>query len=82
MELERSIVDFIGNELLPGTPADKIQTSGSLFDDGIIDSLGLQQLIVYLETEFDIIVEEDHLVPENFETVSGMSSLVQTLSSS
>ncbi len=80
MDLENKIASHIGTEVLPGTPVDKIMSSSSLFDDGIVDSLGLQQLIVYLENEHDVFVEEEHLVPENFETVSGIARLVSQLS--
>ena len=79
MELEKNISDFIGSEILPGTPVDKILDSKSLFDDGIVDSLGLQQLVIHLEAEYDVFIEEEHLVPENFETVAGISSLVGSL---
>lgn len=80
MEIEQRISEYIGSQILPGTPIDKIVNSTSLFDDGIVDSLGLQQLVYFLESEFDVFVEEDHLVPENFETLSGISSLVRALS--
>lgn len=80
MDLANEIATHIGTEVLPGTPTDKILGSSSLFDDGIVDSLGLQQLIIYLENEHDVMVEEEHLVPENFETVSGIAALVQQLS--
>ncbi len=79
-ELENNIAAHIGNEVLPGTAVDKILGSSSLFDDGIVDSLGLQQLIIYLEGEHDVIVEEEHLLPENFETVAGIAQLVTKLS--
>lgn len=78
-ELENEIARHIGDQILPGTPQDKILASSSLFDDGIVDSLGLQQLIVYLEDNHDIEVEEDHLVPDNFETVAGIAQLVKKL---
>ena len=79
MELLNRISTFIGSEILPGTPLEKIIGSRSLFDDGIIDSLGLQQLVVHLESEFDVLIDEEHLVPENFETVSGICSLIHSL---
>jgi len=79
MDFLQNIANFIGAEILPGTPVTKIVSSESLFDDGIIDSLGLQQLVLHLETEYDVLIEEEHLVPENFETVAGISALVSAL---
>lgn len=82
MNIENRIIAFIGSEILPGTPEQRISASQSLFDDGIIDSLGLQQLVLHLESEFDVFIEEEHLIPENFETVAGICTLVETLSTS
>lgn len=81
-DLEQAVAEFIGSEVLPGTPADKILSSSSLFDDGIVDSLGLQQLIAHIEDSHAVIVEEDNLVPENFETVAGIAQLITQLKQS
>ena len=77
--LESAIVKHITTHILPGTAEDKVLESASLFDDGIVDSLGLQQMLVHLETEYAIEVDEDDLIPENFETVAGIVSLVEKL---
>ena len=50
-----------------------------LVDDGIIDSLILTRLIVELEDAFDIEIEMEDLVPENFNTVDAMLDLIERL---
>lgn len=47
-----------------------------LFDGGFVDSIGLVQLITFLESTFDIAVDEDMLMSEDFTTVGGISALV------
>ena len=78
-ELELAIAQHITTHVVPGAVEDNVLRSSSLFDDGIVDSLGLQQMLLHLETEYAIEVDEDDLVPENFETVSGMALLVKKL---
>jgi len=48
----------------------------SLLASGIIDSLGIMDLILFLEKEFAIKVSDDDLVPENFETIASMTVFV------
>ena len=78
-ELKDSIAQYIGDNIMPGTPTQAILDSSSLFEDGLVDSLGLQQILVFIESEYDVEVDEDDLVPENFENVEGIVRLVSKL---
>ena len=42
----------------------------------VIDSVGLHQLISFLESEFGIEVPDVEIVPENFATLSALASYV------
>jgi acyl carrier protein len=53
-----------------------IDENESLIEGGIIDSLGLVELIGYIENTYDIVVGEDDLVPENFDTLSAIEAFV------
>ena len=79
MDLENSIAQHIAMTILPGSDIDVVLKSASLFDDGFVDSLGLQQMLEFVEIEYSISVDEDDLIPENFETVSGIATLVRRL---
>jgi acyl carrier protein len=53
-------------------------TRGSrLIDDGILDSLSLMHLITFLEESFGIEIGPEEVVPENFETIGDIASLVR-----
>ncbi len=49
----------------------------SLFSSGIVDSLGVLDLVTFIEDEFGVIVADEDLLAENFETVDRMESFVQ-----
>lgn len=51
----------------------------SLIQAGIIDSLGVQMLVTYLEKEYKITIPEEELYPENFETINDITNLVKKL---
>ncbi|MDD6439023.1 MAG: acyl carrier protein [Lachnospiraceae bacterium] len=51
----------------------------NLIDDKVIDSLTLTALISELESEFNIEIDMDDIVPENFNSVDAMTELVERL---
>jgi acyl carrier protein len=48
-----------------------------LLANGILDSLGVLDLVGYLEQEFGIAVSDDDLLPEHFETLRRLTSFVE-----
>ena len=71
-----TIKDFIENEMLSQKSGIALTNTDSLIEKGIIDSLGVQVLIAYLEKEFDIRIVDSEIIPENFETIESVASLV------
>jgi len=51
----------------------------ALWDDGIIESLELMQIISELENEFDIEIGMENLLAENFNSAEAMYKLVKEL---
>lgn len=49
----------------------------SMLDAGILDSLGVMELVAFLEDEFAISVDEDELVRHNLDTLAGVTALVR-----
>ena len=48
-----------------------------LLEQGIIDSLGLMKLIAFMEEEFNINIMDEEIVPENFQSLNCMVTLVE-----
>ena len=49
----------------------------SLLDAGVLDSMGVMELVAFLEEEFDIVLRDEDLVRENLDTLTGIASLVE-----
>jgi acyl carrier protein len=49
----------------------------SLLGSGIVDSMGVLELINFIEAEFQITVSEEDLLPENFQTIACLTAFVQ-----
>ena len=73
------ITDHIRTFLAERFPAARNRTLGQeerLLENGILDSLGVLDLVAYLEEEFAIAVTDDDLVPEHFETLERLTAFV------
>ena len=66
------VIDEIGWK---GSPED-LEADTPLMEMGVFDSMGVFHLISFLEDEFDIEVEDEDLVPDNFASISAIESLV------
>jgi acyl carrier protein len=47
-----------------------------LLEKEVVDSLGIFKIISFLETTYDIEIDDDDLVPDNFESIEKISGLV------
>ena len=74
--IEDSIRRFIIDELhTRGSPAE-LTDDHPLLDRGILDSLGLFHLVAFLEDEFDVVIEDEELVPQHFGTIHDIAMLM------
>ena len=48
----------------------------SLLEAGVLDSMSMVDLIAFIEKTYGIAVDEDDMVPENFDTIDAMASYV------
>jgi acyl carrier protein len=62
--------------ILPDTDLDK---ETALFEDGILNSMDVVELITRLCDTFEIELGPRHLVPENFNSVEAMWKMVQSI---
>jgi acyl carrier protein len=44
----------------------------------VIDSLGMLKLVSLIEDEFDVEIEDDDIVPDNWKTIRDIAVLVET----
>ena len=57
-------------------PRVDFENETSLIDDGILDSLQIMQLIMTLTDEFDIDIDGDDIIPENFNSLTAICEMV------
>ena len=78
MEVEQKLKHFIAAELMYAED-DDLSSDEPLLGSGIVDSLGIIRLVSYIEEEFGVVVPEEELVPDHFQTVSRLAAFVERL---
>jgi acyl carrier protein len=76
-EIETKIMSFI-RETFPRAREQALSNTDSLLDNRIIDSMDILDLVAFIETEFEITVDGEDLLPENFQTIASLAAFVKT----
>jgi acyl carrier protein len=77
MGVERQVRSYIlENYLFTDDPAE-LNSTDSFLELGIIDSLGVLQVIDFLEKAFDIKVNDEEMIPENLDSVNSVVAFVE-----
>jgi acyl carrier protein len=71
-----SIRRFVVDTFLFGDEAGLPSDEASLLREGLIDSTDVLELVAFLESEFDIQVGDEEIVPVNFDSVAGLARYV------
>ena len=76
MDDNKTVKEFIQTELVRDRSRGDLKVTDNLIETGIIDSLGIQKLLIYLETTFSIRIADDELIPDNFQTIEAISAFL------
>lgn len=72
--IESAVADFIRNEV--ARSPDAIEPSDSLIDSGVLDSLGVLKLVMFLEDRYSIQVDAGDVIPANFDSIEAICAYV------
>lgn len=76
MDIHHELAEYICNEIA----YDRIETlgPGEPLLDGALDSVDVLRLVVFVEDRYGVTIEDNELVPENFETLRSLVALLQS----
>ena len=74
--IENSIREFVLKQF-PLARKNGLNSGDRWLENGLLDSLGILDLVHFLEGEFSIQASDDELIPENFETLSAVAEFTQ-----
>lgn len=77
MDTKPIVRELVEKTVLARTEVDSLRDDEPLLDGGLIDSMGIFELVSALEAECRIRIDDDEIVPDNFGSIDSITSLVE-----
>jgi methoxymalonate biosynthesis acyl carrier protein len=77
MSTADTIKEYILAEYLPGTSCEELDSTYDLLESGVVDSLGLVQLVAWVGQTYRIPIDEVEISPDNFRSVNEICRFVE-----
>lgn len=74
--VETELRAFIAENFMYGGDASQLPADRSLIEEGLIDSTGVLDLVMFLEETFSITVGDAEIVPANLDTIAHIVAFV------
>ena len=76
MQILENIEKVLLTEIAGDSGKKSINPDEDLLEQRFVDSLGLMKLILHIENTFGIKVEDEDIIPENFQSLNSMATFV------
>lgn len=79
--VEDKIHQYVSENFLFSDKGYPYEDSVSFLENGVVDSMNVMELVVFVEETFKIKVEDEEIVPENFDSVLNLANYIRRKSS-
>ena len=76
MDIRQQIKQFIIENFLFAEDGHELDDDASFMDEGIVDSMGILELIVFIEETYQVTVEDDEIEPDNLDSVNNLYNYI------
>jgi acyl carrier protein len=77
MQIEDRLKQFIAQQLLFSEEGFTYSLDDSFMQKGIIDSLGIMELVTFAGKEFGIAIEPEEVTPDNFDSIHRLAAFIR-----
>ena len=77
MSIETQIKDYIARNLLFSDNGFPHGDDVSFLEEGVVDSIGVMELVAFVEENYSVKVDDLDVTPENFDSVSRMAAYIR-----
>jgi len=77
MSLENLVRSYVLENFLFTDDVELLQDENSFIEEGIVDSTGILELVMFVEETFGVVVEDEEIVPANFDSVKRLARYVR-----
>ncbi|RME76553.1 MAG: acyl carrier protein [Chloroflexi bacterium] len=77
MDIEARIQDYVAKNLLFSDNGFEYGNDDSFLEEGIVDSTGVLELVLFVEETFGITVDDADITRENFDSVNRLAAYIR-----
>jgi acyl carrier protein len=77
MKIEEQIRDYLTHNLIFSGNGFNYEDTTSFLEEGIVDSQGVMELVLFVEDSFHISVEDREITPDNFDSVNKLAEYIR-----
>jgi acyl carrier protein len=77
MMIEEQVRHFVAENMLYSGNGFTLSDTASFLEHGIADSTSVLELIMFVEEDFGLDVEDEEIVPDNFDSVAGLAAYIR-----
>lgn len=75
--IENQIRNYIAQNILFSSDGFPYPDEASFLENGIVDSMNVLEIVMFVEEKFGIKVEDAEIIPENFDSVAQLASYIR-----
>jgi acyl carrier protein len=76
MSVEQQIKTYIAENFMFSSNGFELDEDESFLDAGVVDSLGVLELVTFVEETFGVQVSDEEIVPDNFDSVNNLAAYI------
>ncbi|HML20717.1 MAG TPA: acyl carrier protein [Aggregatilinea sp.] len=77
MTIEAQIRDYLAHSVLFTDGAYDYEDDASFLEEGIVDSVAVMELALFVEETFGINIEDADITPDNFDSVTKLANYIR-----
>lgn len=77
MDTRAVIRRFIADNLMYSSKGFNLDDDVSFLEEGVVDSLGVMELVVFVEEQFGVQVADEEVTPEYFDSVNRLAHYIE-----
>jgi acyl carrier protein len=78
MTIEERVKIFVAENMLYSGNGFTLPDTASFLENGIVDSTSVLELIMFVEDDFGVAVDDEEIVPNNFDSVAGLAAYIRS----
>jgi acyl carrier protein len=77
MDVKQQIRLYLAENFLFSNNGFELDDDASLLEEGVVDSTGVLELVMFVEEVANAEVPDEEIVPENFDTVNSLAAYIE-----